>query len=149
MPSGSKVGITSPPGHEHSARWFRYGGCVLEKISAEVPPLPSGKWLIGFSIPLLAGWISAATTSRTDLFIGPFFWVFIYVLVVGIGTTVWGAVSMPISPPGEAPDEAPGPTTYSISQFKRRVGLGSGWAVVLEELALGVASFFLFSAFVG
>lgn len=128
---------------------LRYRDCVLEKIYPEIPPLPPSKWLIGVSIPLLGGWISAAATSKTDLFIGPFFWVFIYMLVVGIGLFVWGAVTTPISPPKGIIQTSPGAATDSIARISRQVGLVLSWAVVLEEFVSGVAFFFLFSAFVG
>lgn len=121
---------------------------MLEKISVEVPPLPSGKWVLGVSIPLLGGWVAAATTTRTDLFVGPFFWSFVYMLVVGIGLSIWGAAAMPITFPRKTPRWTPGAAKDLLDEFKRRVGLGSGWAVALDELALGVAFFFLFSAFV-
>jgi hypothetical protein len=102
---------------------------VLGKIGAQVSPLTPGKWLIGVSLPLTGAWISAAGVSKTDLFIGPFFWVFAYMLVVGIGLFVWGAVTTPISLPKTMPNRRPA-------------------VMVLWELALGVAFFFLFSALV-
>jgi hypothetical protein len=139
------VRLAEPP----ARRVFRYRGCVLAKIGAQIPPLTPGKWLIGVSIPLLGGWTTAAATSKTDVFIGPFFWVFIYMLVWGIGLFAWGAVTTPISPPKRTLHERPGAAKYSISRFKDRDGLGLPWAVVFEELVLGVAFYFLFSAFVG
>jgi hypothetical protein len=81
----------------------------------------------------MAAWISAAATSNTDVFAG-FFWVFSYMLVVGIGLFVWGATTPPISP--------------SERTLHRRSGAAKYWTVVPEELALGVAFFFLFLAFV-
>ena len=79
---------------------------------------------------MLAGWIVATALRRTDLFMGPFFWVFTYLLVVGVALFVVGAV------------------TASSARFTR-VRVGSACSVVLEELAFGVASFLLFTAFVG
>jgi hypothetical protein len=67
--------------------------------------------------------------SRIDLFTGPFFWVIAYMLVVGIGLFVCGAVTAPISAP--------------TRRLRRSLS-----AVVLEEIALGVASFLVFWAFV-
>jgi hypothetical protein len=86
--------------------------------------------MVAVSAPLLAGWIVASALSGTDLFTGPFFWVFTYLLVVGIGLFSWG-------------------TAETSSRSRRGVRLGSRWTVLLEELALGAASFLLFSAFVG
>jgi hypothetical protein len=86
--------------------------------------------MIGVSGPLLAGWVVATALRRTDLFMGPFFWVFTYLLVVGVAVFAWGAV------------------TTSSARYTRRVRVGSPWSVVLEELAFGVASFLVFSAFV-
>jgi hypothetical protein len=103
---------------------------VLDKIGAQISPLAPGKWLIGVSLPLTGAWITAAALSKTDLFTGPFFWVFAYMLVVGIGLVVWGAITTPINPPK-------GRLRRSLS------------AVVLEEIALGVASFLMFWALVG
>ena len=98
-------------------------------IGAQIPPLTPGKWLIGVSIPLLGGWIAAAIASNTDLFMGPFFWVSIYMVVVGIGLLIWAAMTEPISQPR--------------TMVRRRLS-----AVVLEELASAVAFFFLFSVLI-
>ena len=76
-----------------------YRSSVLSKIGAQVSPLTPGKWLIGVSLPLTGAWIAAAALSKTDLFTGPFFWMLAYMLVVGIGLVVWGAVTTPINPP--------------------------------------------------
>ena len=103
---------------------------MLGKIGAQVSPLTPGRWLIGVSLPLTGAWIAAAALSKTDLFTGPFFWVLAYMLVVGIGLVVWGAVTTPINPPK--------------ARLRRSIS-----AVVLEEFALGVASFLVFWALVG
>ena len=95
---------------------------------AQVPPLTPGRWLIAVSIPLMAGWIAATVEAKTDVFGGPFP-VFLYLLVVGAALFVWGVLAAPISPQ------------------KRR--LHRFCVLALEELALGVAFFFLFSAIVG
>ena len=79
--------------------------------------LPFPSWAVGSPRPSM---------SNTDLFTGPFFWVFAYMLVVGIGLVVWSAATTP-------------------------GGAGSRRAtrsVLLEELALGVAAFGLFWALV-
>jgi hypothetical protein len=106
-----------------------YRCCVLAKFEAHVSLLAPGRWLIGISLPLMGAWVAAAAMSKIDLFTGPFFWVIAYTLVVGIGLFVCGAVTAPTSPPTRKP---------------RR----SFSAVVLEEMALGVASFLVFWAFV-
>jgi hypothetical protein len=106
---------------------FRYRGCVQAKI-AQVPPLTPGRWLIAVSIPLMAGWIAATVKTKTDVFGGPFP-VFLYILVVGAALFVWGVLATPISP-----------QKRTLHRF---------CVLVLEELALGVAFFFLFSAIVG
>jgi hypothetical protein len=103
---------------------------VSARRRAHIPPLTAGRSLIGVSGPLLAGWIVATALRRTDLFTGPFFWVFTYLLVVGVAVFALEAV------------------TASNGRCTR-VRVGSAWSVVLEELAFGVASFLLFSAFVG
>jgi hypothetical protein len=103
---------------------------VVSKIGAQVSPLAPGKWLIGVSLPLTGAWIAAAALSKTDLFTGPLFWTLAYMLVVGIGLVVWGVATTPINPP------------------KERLGRSIS-AVVLEEIALGVASFLVFWALVG
>ena len=103
---------------------------MLAKFGAQVSPLAPGKWLIGISLPLLGAWTAAAALSNTDLFTGPFFWVFAYMLVVGIGLFVWGAVTTPI--------------TFA----QRRLGRSLS-ALVLEEIAVGLASFLVFWALVG
>ncbi len=82
--------------------------------------------MIGISAPLLGGWTIAALTTRTDLFMGPFFWVFAYLLVIGTGLVVWGVMTAPIGPHP--------PRSFHM--------------VLLEELALGIASFLAFSAFI-
>jgi hypothetical protein len=97
---------------------------------APIPPPTAGKCLVGVALPLLAGWIVAAARSRTDLFVGPFFWVFTYLLVMGAGLFACGAVSA------------------TRTRSMRRIRFGSPGTVVLEELAAGVASFLLFTAFV-
>jgi hypothetical protein len=106
----------------------RYRGCVLDRLGARVAPLTPGKWLTAVSIPLLGGWIAAAATTRTDVF-GLLFWLLTYTLAWGIVLSVWGALTAPISLEGTTPDQ--------------RLG-----AVVLEELALAAASFFLFQALI-
>jgi hypothetical protein len=107
----------------------RYRECVLAKFEAHVSPLAPGRWLIGISLPLMGAWVAAAAMSRIDLFTGPFFWVIAYMLVVGIGLFVCGAVTAPISAP--------------TRRLRRSLS-----AVVLEKIALGVASFLVFWAFV-
>jgi hypothetical protein len=86
--------------------------------------------MVGISVPLLAGWVVSAALSKADVFMGPFFWVFTYVLVVGTGLLIWGAV------------------TATRSRLGGRVRPGAAWTVVLEEVAFAIASFLLFSAFV-
>ena len=103
-----------------------YPGFVLSKIGAPISPLIPGRWMTGLALPLMGGWITAAVISNTDLFIGPFFWVFAYMLVVGIGLFVWGAVTTPLQ-----------------AERPRAV-----WGVVLEELTLGIAALGLFWALV-
>jgi hypothetical protein len=110
---------------------FRYGDGVLAKRGTQIPPLTGGKFMIAVSVPLLAGWIVAAVLSSTDLFTGPFFWAFAYLLIVGLGLFVWGEMSP------------------ARSRFQRHIRSGSSWTLALEELAFVVASFLLFSAFVG
>ncbi len=107
-----------------------YRGSVPGKIGAQISPLAPGKWLIGVSLPLMGAWITAAALSKIDLFIGPFFWVLAYMLVVGIGLVVWGAATAPINP--------------TKSRLHRSIT-----ALVLEEIALGIASFLVFWALVG
>lgn len=107
---------------------FGYGEYVLAKRGTQIPPLTGGKFMIAVSVPLLAGWIVAAVLSNTDLFTGPFFWAFTYLLIVGLGMLVWGEVTATRS---------------------RHVRSGSSWTLMLEEVAFVVASFLLFSAFVG
>jgi hypothetical protein len=97
-------------------------------IGAQVPPLTGGKWLSAVSIPLMGGWIAATTTDKTDMFGGPFP-VFLYLLVVGLAALSWGVITDPGSPP--------------------KGGRFRFAAVVLEEIALGVASFVVFWAVVG
>ena len=74
----------------------------------------------------MAGWITAAAMSNTDLFSGPFFWVLAYLLVVGVGLVMWGAVSTPVQ----------GGRTRAV------------WGVEFGELSLGVAALGLFWALV-
>jgi hypothetical protein len=105
-----------------------YRESVPSRIGAPVPPLGPGKWLTGLAVPLMSAWIAAAIATNTDVFGGPF-WIFVYMVVVGIGLFVWGATTEPISPP-------------------TRRGYRFFW-IVLEELALGVAAFGLFWAFLG
>ena len=69
---------------------------MLSKAGACVSPLTPGRWLTRLALPLMAGWITAAAMSNTDLFSGPFFWVLAYLLVVGVGLVMWGAVSTPV-----------------------------------------------------
>ena len=97
-------------------------------IGAQIPPLTGGKWLTALSIPLMGGWIAANITRKTDIFSGPFP-VFLYLLVVGIAVLGWGVTSQRINPPN-------GRRYRSLT------------AVVLEEIALGAASFLAFWAIV-
>jgi hypothetical protein len=103
---------------------------MLARRRAPIPPRRAGRCLIGLSVPLLAGWSVAAAVSKTDLFVGPFFWVFAYLLVTGIALVVLDIL------------------TATRSRSTRRVRFGSPWTLMLEELAAGVASFLLFSALV-
>jgi hypothetical protein len=103
-----------------------YRGVVLSKVGARISPLTPGRWLTGLALPLMAGWITAAVMSNTDLFFGPFFWVFTYMLVIGIWLVMWGAVTTPIR-----------------TERPRAV-----WGVLLEEVSLGVAALGLFWALV-
>lgn len=100
---------------------------VPSKIGAQVPPLTPGRLMIGVSLPLMGAWITAAVMSNTDLFVGPFFWAFAYMLVVGIWLYLWGVMTTPLS-------------------FQRR---GDVWGVMFEELAFGVSAFWLFWVFIG
>ena len=97
-------------------------------IAADVPPLAGGKWLIGVSAPVLGGWIAAAASTNTDVF-SVLFWLLTYLLVVGIAVFVMGV------------------TTERMNLPKERRNRFA--AVLLEEVALGGASFLLFWTLTG
>ena len=97
---------------------------MLAKIGAQVPPLTGGKWLTALAFPLMGGWIAATTTSKTDVFGGPFP-VLLYLLVVGIAVLFWGVMTTRIYFPHRG--------------LHRLIS-----TVALEEVAAGIAFYLLF-----
>jgi hypothetical protein len=122
---------------------------VLANTEAQTRQLLTvGKWLLAVSVPLMGGWITAAATDKTDVFGKPF-WVIAVMVVSGIVFCVRGAEVMPISRPRKGRHRRPGVANYSIALFKCVGGLGLSTAVVVEEVALGVTFFLVFTAIIG
>jgi hypothetical protein len=85
--------------------------------------------MTGVSIPVMGAWVAASVMSKRDVFGGPFP-VFLYLLLVGITVFVWGVMTNPMSPP-------------TANRGRSLAG------ALVEEIALGAASFLVFWAVVG
>ena len=120
---------------------------MLARLGVRVAPRTVGMWLIGLSVPLLAGWITAAAMSNASVLSGPF-WAFVVWVFVGLLLIEWDAVAARINLPERVLHRKARRAGSSISGFGHILRLQLSEAVVIEEIISAVAFFFLFSALI-